>query len=464
MAITPEQRAILLKSQNFREQTGIAPKSSETLSQDVNPNDLRAKLMGIGAPKVDAPKAPVAPVAQTAQVDEPGWQTLLNKLGGDESLFGKIGKFQGETFEDSLKNIIGLGISARNTGRDIKDLATAPRTEDGKVIQENRDQGANIPLVGRVEPLFTGEETVKEALPKIIRGGVDVYGAVEGIGDLKQVPGAIKQFSSAAQDVGGEVANLVKQQLKKRVSNKRVSASLEAITPNTNAIPRGEYAQLVREGKINPKTKFKEPAYILSDDEANLATNYKELISTGDPVKNTNNVMNNLTTKYKEVKPLIAKVNAPIDRNKLTSNMIDEMSKVADNNMIVSEDKIVEMVQDYQKFLKEGDLAELFEKRNAFTSDATYANMPTAKRQLDKAARAGIKKTLEESLPAEYKQLMSEMSDMYELADLLEYATKYEKGKNFIQLWAKANPVKAKALGWGTATVGGGYLVNTVMK
>ena len=459
--LTPEQKAILLKSNNFREASGIAPKSSETLSSTFDDTNVKSQFENLRS-SVKPVESVTAPVAEPAPEPEVGF---LERFGGKDSFFGKIGTFSKEATEDTIRTLIGLGISGKNAAEDIDKFMNAERDENGKILTET-DRSVDLPILGKTEPFFTGKEKLPEFAGKVIEGGVVIGGSLEGAKGLPSVKKGVADLLTEGKKAGAEVIGAVKEGgealLKKSgiktAKEKIESQAAKSITPDVAGITSKEYVKLAEQGRITPKKGIFDPqTYILSEDEIALTKKYATMLQENEPIKNLNSIKSNLTANYNKTKPLVKEANAVVDRNKLTDNMIKELTAVAKKDMNISEDAIVDMVESFQKFLKEGDLVELFENRNAFTTGKTFEGLTTTQKTLDKAARRGIKQTLEDALPSDYKPLMDEMSDMYEIADLLDYTVKAEKGKSALKLWLKNNPAKSKIVGYGASGLGVGF-------
>lgn len=501
--ITPEQKAKLYKSDGFLQQAGVREKTPENMAP-VSSEDLYKQLMNTGVPKVAPVVTPVAPkVAE--KVPEKG---MLEKLGGKESMLGKFGEELGQraekVVEETKQNFQDIGtrydiakakgeksalpLMALSATAAIPKAVTSLLFESAKQLMPGalkKDINAYIKTIVEnpnvQKDVLTPLSKKIEENPKTAQAAQDILDiiavlpAAKASTTLKEGLAVAGKEATLAAETVSEAASKAKQAVKpvikaatEKVSEvgtkKAVAQAAKSLTPDVNAIPAGEYTELVKSGKIIPKTTTKPAQYVLDESEKALTQKYPKLLKTGDPVKDTNAVMNNLSTNVKKVEKIVDKYNAPIDRNKLTDNMLDELTKVASKDMNVKEDEIIKMVKDYQDFLKEGDVKDLFSNRNSFTTGRTYEGMVTTQKKLDAAARRGIVKTLKETLPEEYASSIDEMKDMYDIAELLEYSSKAEKGKSGIQAWMKANPGKAKALKWGIGITGTGAFGSYIMQ
>lgn len=216
MPITPEQRAILLKSKNFREQAGIDPKSQETLSKNVNVDDIRARLMGIGAPKIAPSVAPsVAPVQDVSISDQAPVkkQSFLNKIGSavissEKGFADTIGTALASLSKDYTKALESksaaddmankLAIQIKKMEKDGKDVGDAKKRyqaltginlDDG--LQATQDYSATGIL---------GEAAGKNA-KQIFGEGLGVATDIIGAGSVGRAAKGVKAISTVKEGV-----------------------------------------------------------------------------------------------------------------------------------------------------------------------------------------------------------------------------------------------------------------------
>lgn len=457
--LTPDQKSLLFKDPDFLQQAGVIPKSSDTLSKTVNDSDIDAQFKALRAqtaPKVEEPVTPQYTAPKVAKTKMGEAITGIAK-GGYETLKGTINTAE-TLLKEKAKQDIGKipGLTALVNYASKKLGIELPKESVANLIQAEIEKKKNI------EPgtLLKGNTPIERAF----KTGTEVAAAFAPLGEGGSA-------ASKAASLAKEAPKTAEQLLTKGINAVRSKSpvaiekrALEAITPKTSNIPATEYTALSKSGKISPKTLTNEPGYVLSKEESALAKKYPKLLQSKDPVANTNSVMENLTAKHEELKPVVDKANKPLDMEKLKGNLMEELNRVAEKDMNVKEKDITATVDEFANFLKKKDLKELFEKRNAFTTGRTYEGMQTTQKAIDQAARRGIVKTLKEAMPKKYGKIVEEMKDMYNIADLLEYGVKGQKGKSAIQVWIKNNPTKAKAIGIGLGGGAFGSLIYSSLK
>ena len=94
-----------------------------------------------------------------------------------------------------------------------------------------------------------------------------------------------------------------------------------------------------------------------------------------------------------------------------------------------------------------------------------FKNNPTLMGQVSKGVRNGIQEFINTTLNKQktagidiYAGHMKEMTDLFDLKEMILNKAVSEKGISAIQKWIKLNPAKAKAIGFGTAALGLGAL------
>lgn len=147
----------------------------------------------------------------------------------------KIGHFLAEGTEQTVRNVVGMGVSVRNMGRDVKSLVTGDYTQ--------KDRSANVPLLGKVDPFVTGNENFGQGVGKMVEGGLTVAGLVEGGRNLGSTVQGVKQFAGAAQKSALEIKSLIAKKAAARTTRKGVSQAekiTDIISPKLNKATRLE--------------------------------------------------------------------------------------------------------------------------------------------------------------------------------------------------------------------------------
>lgn len=264
---------------------------------------------------------------------------------------------------------------------------------------------------------------------------------------------AIKEGEAASQFSKEMAQGKPALTLEKQVVDKKV---LDNITPNTKDLTPTEYEDLLRKGKITPKTTTEPSKYVLSDAEKAVAKKYEHLLQDTDPVKNSTNLINEIVKKDGEVGKFLEKNNTKIDPQKMKSYLTDKMKDITD--ITVDEARLntqkQRMVDNFVDGLKEKDVLNAWKDRKAFDVqiEKAFKGSPTLAKEVKKGLRNGVQDFIAENTPdSVYKDFMKDMTQLFDLQETVATKAVKERGINAIQAWIKANPTKAKVIGWGTA-------------
>jgi hypothetical protein len=312
-----------------------------------------------------------------------------------------------------------------------------------KTIGQGIVQGAKTgALTGSVAGGATGfsqglqeDKTVGESLVQGVKGAV-VGGVTGGIvgGVAGGVSGAINK------------AKITKQ-----------SKYLDAVTPNTKDLTPTEYEGLLNRKKITPKTAKQPSKYILSDQEKAVASKYKGIL-TDDPVKNTQNIIDEIAKKDEEVGVFLKKNNGIFNTGELKNSIKKKLDDIVD--FTVDDKKLSTakkaLIDNFVKELKKNDMETLWQARKAFDKqiEKAFSGSPTLQNNIKKEFRNAVQDFIADRTPdGVYKASMKDMSQLFNLRDITNTKAVKEKGLSGIQLWIKNNPTKVKVIG-GVAGTG----------
>ena len=344
------------------------------------------------------------------------------------------------TTKQVLGDALQLGTTVLGAGQ-LPGMAKSAVAKTGIVAgaKQGAIQGAKA---GAVYGTSTGvSEGLKadEDLGGIVKSGITggVGGAVTGglVGGLVGgVSGGIKQ------------AKLNKQE-----------KYLDAITPDTKDLTPTEYEELLNKGKITPKTSTQPARYVLSEGEKNVAKKYNKIF-TNDPVKNTERIIDEISKKDKEVGVFLRKNNGIFNSGELKNNLAKKLEGIDD--LLVSDEKLskakTSIVDNFVKGLKKNDMESLWKARKEFDRqiEKAFTGSPTLQNTIKKEFRNAVQDFISERTPdGVYKTAMKEMSELFNLKDIVNTKAVKEKGMNAIQLWVKRHPTRAKIIG-GVAGTG----------
>lgn len=231
---------------------------------------------------------------------------------------------------------------------------------------------------------------------------------------------------------------------------------LDDITPDTKDLTPTEYEDLLLRGKITPKSRTTPAQYILSDAEKAVAEKYKNIF-TQDPVKNTTNIAKEIAKKDKEVGTFLEKNNGIFNTGELKNNLAKKLEDIDD--LTIDETRLLKLkestIDNFIKSLKKNDMTTLWKARKDFDRniEKAFTGSPTLQNTIKKEFRNAVQDFISERTPeGVYRNSMREMSELFNLKDIVITKAIKEKGLNPVQVWIKRNPTKAKVIGWTAGT------------
>lgn len=249
----------------------------------------------------------------------------------------------------------------------------------------------------------------------------------------------------------------------KQAKVNKANKYLDAITPNPKDLTPTEYEDLLNRGKISPKTATSPARYILSDEEKLVAKKYKNIFTSDDPVKNTESIIDEISKKDAEVGTFLKKNNGIFNTGELKNSLSEKLAGIDD--LTIDEKRLLKLkkstIDNFIKGLKKNDMETLWKSRKEFdrTIEKAFSGSPTLQNTIKKEFRNGIQDFIAERTPeGVYKTSMKEMSQLFNLKDIVNTKAVKEKGLNAIQLWIKRNPTKAKTIG----TIAGGGAITAI--
>lgn len=239
--------------------------------------------------------------------------------------------------------------------------------------------------------------------------------------------------------------------------------SIDAITLKPNELTPTEYGEYARQGKINPKSGLKEASIIPEKRDIELAEKYKKLLQSEDPVKNINNVMEDISQKDLEVGNYLADSGIKYDRDDLRVYLNDKVKNITDLS-VANEKRLKKLKSDLVDELvnksDDGQLYSLWKDRKGFDKWIenklnAFGGSPTLKKELATEIRNGAQEYITHHLGVDfsgnsyYKQQMKDMSELFGIAEKIERKATKEKAQSALKLWMKENPKKYNTLKWG---------------
>lgn len=368
-----------------------------------------------------------------------------------------------------------LGADMEKRGNNAEQILNPNQLTEKQIIGDALQVGTTILGAGALPgatKAVTGATTIGKGIVQGAKTGATtgaIFGGATGVSQGLQEDKSGKDILK--QGLGGAVTGLIGGAvvggltggitggLKGRALRKE-QKYLEAITPNTKDLTPTEYEDLLNRGKITAKTNSSPSQYILSEEEKNVASKYKNLF-TNDPVKNTQNIIDEISKKDEEVGQFLRKNNGIFNTGELKNSVKNSMKDITD---IMADDKKINkaktaLIDNFIKDLPKNDMESLWKGRKAFDSkiDSAFKGSPSLQKDIKIAFRNAIQDFISERTDdVTYKAYMKDMSQLFNLKDITNTKAVKEKGMNAIQAWIKRNPTKAKLIGWtaGTGVVG----------
>lgn len=279
-------------------------------------------------------------------------------------------------------------------------------------------------------------EIAKSTVGGAVTGGL-TGGALGGV--IGGVSGGIKGANLAKQD-----------------------KAIDYIKPDASQITGKKYEELLKQGRITPKTATKRAEYVLSDIERETAQKYSNLIKK-DPVKTTTNIMDEISRQDADVGQYLRNNNGIFNKGELRNYLkssIEDISDIAVDSKTLTKNK-AKFVDNFVKSIDKNDLENLWQTRKNFDREIEKAfGSSTLSNKLKVELRNAVQDFISDRTDnVTYKAAMKEMSGLFKLRDLaLTKATK-ERARSALGLWIKNNPVAAKVIG----AVGGGLVLKETL-
>lgn len=235
----------------------------------------------------------------------------------------------------------------------------------------------------------------------------------------------------------------------------------EAITPSAREITPTEYKELLRQGKISPKTATTEAKYILSEAEKAKAKKYSYLLQSQDPVKNAGSVIDEIALKDAEVgKYLDTQTTQIWSKKRFKTALLDSLKPIDD--ITIPSSRLTkakyDLVNSFVDSLPEkATLKDLWTARKEFDRFIKFSGSPNLKNDMSRAVRNAVQDFISQSTDnVTYKNLMNDMRELFDIVDIIETKGTKEKGMSALKAWMQANPQKAKAAKWMLGITGAG--------
>lgn len=356
--------------------------------------------------------------------------------------------------------------SALHTAGNVAGAAIAPITEAVEpLVSPIVKKIAELPgFQGGIEKATEWAQKHPEAaksLEDVVNiGTLGLGGAVEQPVKEAIVSGAKKAATGIADTTEGlmKSGSKLKNAVKDKIIDTPETKAFKSVTPNAKDLSEGEFEDLLKKGKFKPREGMKAPEYVMSEEEKNFALKHKDILQSNDPVENSINVIQKIADEDKKVGEFLKSNNGIFNSGELKNhlrNSIDDITDITIDEGRMSKAKET-LINNFVSKLKKNNMEGLWKNRKQFDKEIekAFSGSPTLPKEMKKALRNGVQDFIAERTPEGiYKQSMKEMSQLFDMYDTIATKAAKERGRNWIQAWAKRNPNKATAAKW---IIGGG--------
>lgn len=323
-----------------------------------------------------------------------------------------------------------------------------------KALGEAGEYLLNFLGLGKAKQLT--ETGVKEGA-NLLQKGVETFGS--------KAKSVVEDVNATANDLMTKAKTAVGMGPKDPLKT-----AYDAVTPSARELTPTEYGDLLRKGKISPKSATQEAKYILSDAEKATAQKYAKLLQDGDPIKNGQNLINEIVKMDDDVGKYLATKNTQIwSKKKFSDHLLERLKGIDDVTVPVARLNKAksDLVKSFVDSLpKNATLADIWKARKEFDAAIeaklrAFSGSPTLKKDMAKELRNAVQDFIAEATDEPiYKGYMKDMSQLFDLADIVDAKAIKEKGQSSIKAWMKANPSKAKAAKWTLGIIGAGAVTS----
>jgi hypothetical protein len=351
-------------------------------------------------------------------------------------------------FGSALKDVtVGAGKSFISGGRS---LAGGVQWIGQKVL------GTDIGIDSISNMTETGKRVAKQLESK---------SRAEQVGGVLGTVGELATGFTAAK--APQMINKARTAYKAGQELKQTEKILESVTPDVKDISKPEYKKLLMQGKIQEET-LKNPAkYVLSDIERKIAMKNRSLINKSS-IKTADNIVGAISKKDTEVGKFLEANNGIYNKGELKNHIVNYMKDVDDITIDPSRIQALKntMADNFLNSVKKNDIKSLWEARKAFDAaiDKAFTGSPTLQKTIKREFRNAVQDYIAKRTPDNmYKSKMKEMSELYDLFDVVSDKAASQKGRSAIGQWIRNNPKKAKFVQWAVPVGVGGGLVNSLL-
>lgn len=377
----------------------------------------------------------------------------FQKAGGQLTDFAETVPTSKEIVGSTLK--LATTAAAGNIARGASAGLTrvAPNLARGVGVGAGAAKGAIIgATTGAAEGLGRGTATALEedmaGKDFVIQVGQEVLGTAAAGAALGGIFGAI----------GGGI--------KGRAARKEQKI-IEYATPKASELTPTEYEELVRRGRIEPKTTTKPATYRMTDREAEALNLNKDIIKK-DPVVTSRNITNRMAQRDAEVGEFLKKNNAIFNDGELRNQLTDKLADIDD--ITIDEARVSKLkeklINNFVDGVDKNNMEGLWQARKEFDQaiDSAFKGSPSLQKDIKKALRNAVQEFIIERTPdTVYADKMREMAGLYDLLETVGAKATKERALSGLAKFIKDNPNKAKVIGGTAAFITLGLAGNQIL-
>src|SRR3990167_2675313 len=228
--------------------------------------------------------------------------------------------------------------------------------------------------------------------------------------------------------------------------------AIRAATPEVKALGKTQYQEALRRGQIKPSSLLKPEKYVLPEAEKATAIKYRKLLTSKNPVKNSQRVLNEISNQDKAVGRFLEKNNSIYNNAELKNHILQRLQDVDDVN--VTPERLLKlketMVDGFIRKLSKNDSVTLWKTRKSFDQSIkkVFSGSPTLQNTIKREFRNAIQDFIATKTPNKtYSNAMKEMSSLYRIYDNTVLQAAREKGMTGIRILMRRHPVATKITG-----------------
>lgn len=407
-------------------------------------------------------------------------------------------------FAGNIANFLGIEKAGRRLGAELAKLDPQHRRNLAQLSEEEREMigtggvsnrealgsAANVGLSviapgvassatraigGRLAGSTVGRiaGSARPLIPQqLMSSNVGRVAAGAGLGYASDIASGLEQGESTAEaftpGVGTAIGAAtgfvpgVAQFTRKLTTDRNAANSLKNVLPKVSDLTPTQYDELLRQGRIKPRTATKPAEYVLSDQQIGAATRHADIIAP-DPAVTTQNISQRIGQLDNEVGEFLTQNNGIFNKNQLRKAITDGMKDVSDISVPQARiDKTRgQMIDNFLDSLEQNDMHSLWQARKSFDRqiENAFSGSPSLQKEMRRAFRDSIQDYIATRTPNNtYKTYMKDMSGLFDLQDLVAQQATKQRSLSGIGQVMRDRPMLRRGLQYGGVGLGGAIL------